>query len=134
MKYLVAVALLDAQVGPEQFAADRINSPDVQTLLRKVVVRPSHFYTRHIPDEMRCKLSVSLTDGTKLQAERTGYDGFFTRPMGWADVTAKFDRLAQPFAGAGLREEIVSTVKRLEEVQAADLARRLARVATEAGG
>ena len=40
LPYLVAVMLLDGQVKPEQFRAERIARRDVQNLLRKVVVRP----------------------------------------------------------------------------------------------
>ena len=127
LKYLIAVALLDGQVLPEQFATDRINRADVQDLLHKVSVRPSRRYTRRIPQEMPCDLTVRLDDGSELAATRTDYDGFFSRPMSWDDVTAKFDRLASPFATAELRAETVATVRRLETVPVSDLTGLLAR-------
>lgn len=127
LQYLTAVALLDGQVLPEQFAADRIIRSDVQDLLHKVTVRPSCRYTRCIPGEMPCDLTVTLIDGSGLAATRTDYDGFFTRPMGWNDVVAKFDRLATPFATAELRAEIVATVRHLETLQVSDLTGLLAR-------
>lgn len=133
LRYLIAVALLDGQVLPEQFTPERINGADVQTLLHKVTVRPSRFYTRRIPQEMRCDLTVRLSDGTELRAERTDYDGFFTRPMSWDDVVAKFDRLAAPFADAGLRDEIVGTVRQLEHRRVGDLTTLLARAGANGG-
>ncbi len=39
LPYLVAVAILDGQVMPEQYRPVRIQSQDVQTLLRKVTVQ-----------------------------------------------------------------------------------------------
>lgn len=36
LPYLVAVALLDGEVQPEQFEVARIRRPDVQQLMRKV--------------------------------------------------------------------------------------------------
>ena len=39
LPYLLAVALLDGQVLPEQFRPERIAAPDVQELLRRVEVR-----------------------------------------------------------------------------------------------
>ena len=41
LPYLLAVALLDGQVMPEQFAPERIVRADVQELLRRVEVRPA---------------------------------------------------------------------------------------------
>jgi 2-methylcitrate dehydratase len=41
LPYLLAAALLDGDVMPAQFAPDRIVSSDVQTLLKKVSVRPT---------------------------------------------------------------------------------------------
>ena len=43
---------------------DRINRADVQQLLRKVVVRPDHDYTREYPSHMPAKITVRLRDGT----------------------------------------------------------------------
>ncbi len=45
LQYMVAVALLDDQVLPEQYRPERIQSQDVQTLLRNVVVRPRDDYS-----------------------------------------------------------------------------------------
>lgn len=127
LKYPIAVALLDGPVLPEQFAPDRINRPDVQGLLRKMTPRPSRFHTRRIPHEMHCDLAVTLSEGTELRAERTDHDGFFSRPMGWNDVAAKLERLATPFADAGLRAEIVTVVRQPENLQVSDLTTLLAR-------
>ncbi len=127
LKHLIAVALLDGQVQPEQFATDRINWADVQDLLHKVTVRPSRRYTRRIAQEMPCDLIVRLEDGSELKATRTDYDGFFSRPMGWDDMIAKFDRLAAPFAAANLRADIVACVRQLEALPVSDLTALLAR-------
>ena len=112
---------------PEQFAPDRIIRSDVQDLLHKVTVRPSRLYTRRIPQEMPCDLTVRLADGSEIEAMRTDYDGFFTRPMGWDDVVAKFDRLAASSAGTGLRADIVGAVRQLEILPVSDLTALLAR-------
>jgi 2-methylcitrate dehydratase len=42
LPYLLAVALLDGDVMPAQFEPDRIIRSDVQTLLKKVSVRPNY--------------------------------------------------------------------------------------------
>jgi 2-methylcitrate dehydratase len=45
LPYLLAVAMLDGDMMPAQFEADRIARADVQQLLKKVSVRPDQEYT-----------------------------------------------------------------------------------------
>jgi 2-methylcitrate dehydratase len=127
LKYLIAAALIDHQMLPEQFAADRIVRDDVQALLPKVNVRSSFFYTRRIPEAMPCKLVVKLDDGTTLEDTRDDYDGFHTRPMSWDDVIAKFERLSAPHIEAALRADIVAIVRTLERQELGSLMTLLAR-------
>ena len=115
LKYLVAAALIDRQMLPEQFAPERIERTDVQVLLGKVTIRSSFLYTRRVPAKMPCKLVVEVAGGETLTAERTDYDGFHTRPMSWDDVVAKFDRLAALHAGEDLRRRIVAMVRDVEK-------------------
>jgi 2-methylcitrate dehydratase len=69
LHYLLAVALLDGDVMPAQFTPARIARADVQTLLKKVVVRPNQEYTQQYPRQMPAKIIVRLQDGTVLEHE-----------------------------------------------------------------
>jgi len=121
LPYMLAVAVLDGQVMPEQYLPERIARPDVQTLLRKVTVRPTEEFSRRFPEEMPCRVTVVLEDGRKLVKEKHDYEGFRTRPMRWETVVGKFERLSAPYADATLRGRIVDAVARLEAVRTADL-------------
>src|SRR6201988_4432660 len=66
LPYLLAVALLDGDVMPAQFEPDRIIRPDVQTLLKRVSVRPNHEYTDQYPHKMPVKITIRLKDGTAI--------------------------------------------------------------------
>ena len=50
LQYMVAAAILDDQVMPEQYLLERIQRSDVQHLLRKVAVRASSAYSVQIAD------------------------------------------------------------------------------------
>ena len=126
LPYLVAVALLDGEVWPEQFAAERINRADVQALLRKVTVHPKMTYSWSIPKELPARVAISRREGKTLHGEVTDYPGFHTRPMGWEQVRAKFDRLTEPFADTGLRARVVETAANLETCKTAELLSLLA--------
>ena len=128
LPYLAAVALLDGQVLPEQYAPGRIRRQDVQALLRRVRVLPSDAFSRRFPAEMPCRLTVWLRDGRVLTREKVDYEGFVTRPMSWETAVEKFERLAQPRADAALQRDLVQAVASLETIQARDLAELLGRV------
>ena len=127
LPYMLAVAVLDGQVLPEQYRPERIRRPDVQALLRKVSVRPDSGFSRRFPDEMPCRLTIVLRDGTELRVEKTDYEGFHTRPMSWESVVEKFERLSAPYVQEPLRREIVEAVKGLEEMSIRDLTCLLSR-------
>jgi 2-methylcitrate dehydratase len=128
LPYMLAVAILDDQVTPAQYRPERIQREDVQTLLRKVSVRPQPAYSQRFPDEMPCRISVTLQDGRTVTKEKRDYEGFHTRPMRWETVVQKFEWLSQPYVDSALQHKIVDAVANLESTQVADLARLLERV------
>jgi len=122
------VALLDGTVMPAQFAPDRINRADVQQLLRKVVVRPDHDYTREYPSHMPAKITVRLNDGTVRTHTVQGFPGLPSHPFTWQDAVDKFDQLVDGRLDHSLSEEIKQAVQSLETIQTRDLTRLLAAV------
>ena len=131
LPYIVAVAILDDQVMPEQYRPERIRRPDVQALLRKIEVRPSDDYSRRFPDEMPCRITVALNDGRILTKEKRDYEGFVARPMSWETVAQKFAQLSAPYAVDAQRREIIDAIANLEAIEVADLARLLGKVQVE---
>lgn len=114
LPYLVAVALLDGAVMPEQFLPERVRGADVQALLRRVTVRANDGFSRRFPAEMPCRVRVILRGGRALSAELADYPGFLTRGRTWEAVRAKFERLAAPHATPALRDRIAATVAEME--------------------
>ena len=121
LPYLVAVALLDGEVRPEQFLPARIAGDDVQALLQRVAVRPDDGFSRRFPAAMPCRVRVRLRDGRVLSAECADYPGFLTRGRTWAAARAKFDRLSAPYTTPSLRDRIAATVAELERFRVAEL-------------
>jgi len=127
LPYLVAVAVLDGDVLPAQYAPDRIARADVQALLRRVHVRPDPSLTALFPERHACRVRVVLRDGRVLARERSDYLGFLTRPAGWDDVEGKFRRQAEPVAGEEVAGRIVAAVRDLEHTSVAALSSLLER-------
>ena len=128
LNYMVAAALLDGQVLPAQYEPERIVREDVQSLLRKVVIRPREEYSRRFPREMPCRVAIRVEDGTVFEIEKRDYEGFHTRPMRWETVAAKFDGLAARFAAESLRTQIRDAVRNLDELPIGELTGLLAAV------
>src|SRR6266496_6409494 len=114
LPYMVAVALLDGDVSPAQYAPERIARVDVQTLLRKVTVQPDENLSKRFPEEMPCRIQITLNDGRTLAIEKQDYEGFYTRPMSWEKAVAKFERLAGSFTSTAQRAAIIKMVAHLE--------------------
>ncbi len=131
LPYLLAVALIDGEVTPAQYAPERIRRTDVQTLLRQITVRPDPQFSQRFPAAMPCRLQVWLRDGRTMQMEKTDYEGFVTRPMSWEQAAGKFERLAAPFTSPALRQTMIETIATLETHPVAKLTGQLASVGKE---
>ncbi|HSJ86908.1 MAG TPA: MmgE/PrpD family protein [Anaerolineales bacterium] len=128
LPYIVAVAILDNQVMPAQYLSERIAAEDVQTLLRKVMVRPLDEFSRRFPAEMPSRIHITLNDGRVLTSEKRDYEGFLTRPMGWNTITKKFEQLSQARISPQLQREIEEAVANLENIQVSELTTLLGKI------
>jgi 2-methylcitrate dehydratase len=128
LQYMVAAALLDGQLLPDQYRPQRIESNDVQGLLRKVEVRATDEYSKRFPDEMACRITIEFKGGRSVTREKKDYEGFHTRPVGWDTAGEKFTVLSHPFADEELQKEILSAIRHLEERRVTELTGLLARV------
>lgn len=131
LKYLSAVALIDGQVGPEQVETKRVRQSDVQELLARVDVKAAPDLTEAYPERTSTRVHVALRDGREFQREQTDFEGSPTRPMSWERVVEKFHWLAEPFADAGLRDEIITAIDDLDSITVSEVAGLLLRVSRE---
>jgi 2-methylcitrate dehydratase len=131
LKYLVGVALLDGQVGPEQLETERVRRDDVQDLLARIHVEAAADLTAAYPERTAARVHIGLRDGRELHREQSDFEGSPTRPMSWDRVVQKLHWLGEPFADATLRAEIIDAVWRLDEVSVAELAGLLGAVSPQ---
>jgi len=121
LKYLIATALLDGQVGPDQLEQTRVQARDAQALLNMVEIHPDETFTSKYPHELNTRISIKTKDGREFEREQLGYEGSLGNPMSWERTVEKFNWLSEPFADATLRAKIVDTVAKLDEKSVADL-------------
>src|SRR6202451_2475710 len=125
LPYLLAVALLDGDVMPAQFKPDRIIKPDVQSLLKKVSVRPDQEFTEQYPAKMPAKITVRLQDGQVIEHEVQDFPGLASHPFTWEEAVQKFDTLVAGRIDEGLSGEIKNAVRSVENIQVRDLMKLL---------
>jgi 2-methylcitrate dehydratase len=128
LPYMVAVALLDGEVQPPQYALPRILRADVQTLLHKVSVAPDAKFSARFPQELPSRVEVELADGTTLSATAAAYRGFTSQPLDWAAACEKFQQLVTPFTGDALGTQIARSVHELDKHNVRALTALLANV------
>ncbi|MEX6689547.1 MmgE/PrpD family protein [Danxiaibacter flavus] len=132
--YLVAVAILDEDVWPEQLEPERIERKDVQDLLQKVHVQtkfPLHKplllagmldpFTEAYPEEMKTKVEITFKEDEKISAEKNDYHGFHTRPFTWNDTIEKFKRLSNGIIDTDHQARIIDVVKNFDQREVDDL-------------
>jgi 2-methylcitrate dehydratase len=128
LKYLIAAALLDGQVGPAQLEPGRIQAADAQALLTRVVVRPDSTFSARYPVELNARITIRTRDGRELVQEKLGYEGSLANPMSWDRVVEKFHWLSEAHADGKLRERIITVVQELDSRPLSDLMELLAAV------
>jgi 2-methylcitrate dehydratase len=126
LPYMLAVALLDGEVQPEQYAPERIAARDVQDLLRRVIITPDHTLSERFPQEMPAVLEVELDDGCVLRAARDVYQGFHTNPFDWATARQKFDRVTRAFLTKEAADRLAEVIASLDERPVSELTACLA--------
>jgi 2-methylcitrate dehydratase len=128
IKYLIAAALLDDQLGPAQLDEARIQAPDVQALLKRVEIRPDNSFSARYPHELSARVTIRTKDQRVFVKEQNGYEGGLTNPMSWERTVEKFHWLAEAFADGELRSRIIRAVEQLDTLEVSDLTALLAEV------
>jgi 2-methylcitrate dehydratase len=128
LKYLLAAALIDGQVGPAQLRIERIGRPDVRELLRRITIRPDAALTSRYPQATPVRITATLRDGRQVTREQDDFEGAPTRPFTWARTVEKFHWLATDYGDEPLRNSITDTVERLDTAPIRDLTESLSQI------
>jgi 2-methylcitrate dehydratase len=131
LKYLLAAALIDGQVGPEQLQTERIRRSDVQELLSRISVRPDAALTARYPEATPVRITIKLRNGQELSREQEDFEGARSRPFTWDRTVEKLHWLAGQYADDGLTGAIVDTVGHLDEAPVSALTGLLAKVSPQ---
>ncbi len=115
LPYIVAAALMDAQVTAAQFEPRRFTDASVLSLLQRVEVRRNSELTSMYPDAVANIVTVKMHGGRTL-SHRVDYPkGHAKNPLSDEEVEAKFHRQAEGLLGKKRAADVVKWVWKLEE-------------------
>jgi 2-methylcitrate dehydratase len=92
--YLVAVAIQDGTVTPDSFSSQRIQDPQIHSLISRMNVEEDPDYSGRYPEETNCRIEVTTERGNQLTAHAAYPKGDPRNPMTDADIEAKFRSLS----------------------------------------
>jgi 2-methylcitrate dehydratase PrpD len=117
------VSLIDRRAGIAQYTDERVSRDDVQSLMKRVVVRVPEDLKRHWGQwgqagvnwgEMR--LAVTLKNGAVLRTARSTARGWSEDPATWDDLADKFRECSDRVLSAGQVGEALDMIGRLEQL------------------
>lgn len=121
LPYTVAAALLDGEMGPDQFRAERMADPVVHELAGRVSISVSPELEARYPAETVSEVRVTLRDGTELQGSVPIQMGDPRRPLTDQQYTEKLranlEVLLTPDAAAAVIRRLAGGIVGLGRVR-----------------
>lgn len=114
--YCLAIALIEGDVGPEQFRREQWKNAKVIDLMSRIKITSDPELEKLYPPARPADLEVRTKKGERLRARVDYPKGDPGNPMTGEEVEAKFRSLASPLMGEGQIKRIIHAVRKLEEV------------------
>ncbi|MCU0585507.1 MAG: MmgE/PrpD family protein [Desulfobacterales bacterium] len=127
LQYIVAVALIEGAALLAQFAEERLGDPRVLDLARRVRIEVDAEIDRLYPERYANRVVITLKDGRRLAARVDHARGSAARPLGFAEVAAKFGSLSGGMLSRERADQVIERIGRLDTMDViGDLTRLLA--------
>jgi 2-methylcitrate dehydratase PrpD len=113
MPYGAAVALTERSAGLDQFTDAKLTSPELRSLMRKVVLTKDARLEEKFPEVWPARVQIELKGGRKLEKFVRYPKGDPQNPLTWAEMSAKFESLASRVLPKPRCAQIVQSVKEM---------------------
>ena len=115
LPYLVAVSLLDGELGPDQFTEERITEAGVQRLVSRITVHEDPALTADYPATIATRLEATTTGGRSEVVALEHPKGHVQNPLSDDELRLKFQRFADPLLSRETQHEALEWLASLEE-------------------
>jgi 2-methylcitrate dehydratase PrpD len=118
--YCVAAGLLEGLVGldqfsPERFTPDGVGNQPIAELLQRTSVRVAEDLTQKFPSAWPARLTLTLSDGSKIGGSRDYPRGNPENPVSTAQLEEKFLALVEPRFGRDTASAALRATHALED-------------------
>jgi len=114
MPYGAAIALLKRRASLDEFAEDVIHSPEVKSLLGKVVCVKDPELEASYPAKWAGWAEIETVDGTRRKSRVEMPKGEPENPLAWEELVEKFHTLTAPVFSERRRKAIIEATAQLE--------------------
>lgn len=114
LPFLVAVALMDGQVGMEQFTERRMSDPRLSALVQKVRIVTDPDFSSAYPEAMPNEVEIHATHGKRHVLKVTYPKGHPKRPLTDEEVEAKFRTLSSHVLSETQQDRLLQYLWHLE--------------------
>jgi 2-methylcitrate dehydratase len=116
LPYVIAAAIVDRQVTPQQFTDHKISDPAIRAQLRKVEVVADPEIEKVFPALQRVRVAIVTADGRELTRQLDYPKGDPRNPLSDREIEEKFDALAGPVLSATRRRKVKDAIWNLEKL------------------
>ncbi len=117
LPYVIAAALVDRQVTPQQFTPQKISDPRIRAQLKKVEVVADAEIEKLFPALQRVIVTIHTADGRALQRQLDYPKGDPRNPLSDREVEEKFEALAGPLLSQAARRKAMDAVWKLDKLE-----------------
>jgi 2-methylcitrate dehydratase PrpD len=108
--FAVATTIVHGHTGVLSFAPEAIHNQAARMLAKKIRVVEDPKLTAMMPGQRPSRVTLTLTDGTRLKAEAFVNKGDFEDPYSPDDLLEKYYELAIPVWGEDTAEKVYTAV------------------------
>ena len=114
LPYVIAAALVDRQVTPQQFTPEKINDPVIRAQLRKVEVVADPEIEKVFPALQRVVVKIHTIDGRDFEKQLDYPKGDPRNPLSDREIEEKFAALAGPVLSKQAQKKVKEAVWNLD--------------------
>lgn len=114
--YSLAVAMVDGELGPEQYADAKLRNPDVLSVVDRTTLQADASLDRHWPEAAVSRVVLRTRNGQSYEATTLYPPGHHKNRVTDEQIQQKFAKLTSQMLGKEKQAVIIQTVGRLEDL------------------
>jgi 2-methylcitrate dehydratase len=115
--FLIATAITEGAVGPDQYAKQAWKQAKMKDLMGKIWFQGDAEMTKNFPDHWDCDVTITMKDGTVYSKHVDLPKGQPGNPMTDDEIKAKFSNMAEKLMPKSQVDAIIKTVYNLDDVK-----------------